>query len=92
MRQPGTSKRYADYGHMPRSHAHPHGHSHRTPEVVVNSTGSGRGDEGEEPMGSDQRDMHAVDIMAGTAHNPNRADIPHTKRKGSYDPVSERVL
>ena len=101
MRHPGSSsRRYADYAHMPQSNSSARGtnsSSKGTPDVVIHNS-----DHGQE---NHERDSHfsagvnhlrsppAVDRTSSgsklsNAANPNRADIPASRRKASYDPVS----
>lgn len=109
MRQPGSSssRRYADYGHMPHTTASsnargnhtPSGSSHRhTPDVVVENSSdhsTGYRNNYHTAMNS----VHSSDIGGsdspggkGQASNPNRSDIPPgTRRKGSHDPVCIHV-
>lgn len=71
MRQPTSTRRHQEYERST---------SQRNPEIVVN----GRGTESSDSMGG-QATMHGVDEAGrklGLALNPNRAEMPSTKRKG----------
>ena len=103
MRQNSSNRRYGEYGYLPktsvaatRSGGGGGGAGTPNPEVVVN----GRGNESSDSVGSSgQRGGHSAHGLEsntsssrlGTASNPNRAEMPDTGRRKSYDPVSESV-
>ena len=86
MRHPSSTRRYAEYGYIPKSGPQ------RNPDIIVN----GRGNDSSDSLGSAQRSHHNPHGLEepsvgklGIASNPNRAEMPvQNKRKGSYDPVS----
>lgn len=101
MRHPGSStRRYAEYGHMPQSNSSGRGGttiSKGTPDVVIHNSDHGQENHERDmhfPAGvNNMRSPPAVDRTSSgsklsNAANPNRADIPASRRKGSYDPVS----
>ena len=97
MRQPGTSsssRRYAEYGHMPHRGNHTPSSRH-TPDVVVDNC--------DHPPPSSNHYQTAMNnilvsndspsnVVGSGASNPNRSDMPPgTRRKGSFDPVSSQL-
>ncbi|CAI8017825.1 MAP/microtubule affinity-regulating kinase 3 [Geodia barretti] len=74
MRQPTSTRRQQEYD------------SQRNPEVVVN----GRGTESSDSVGGGKVSPHTMEEKLGSALNPNRAEMPGSKRKGSYDHPSTR--
>jgi MAP/microtubule affinity-regulating kinase len=104
MRQPGNAhRRYAEYGQMPYTSSGSRGNytngsgsgasSRNTPEVIVNTTSSDQNHYGgmslDTTVGGPE--IPTTSSKLGNASNPNRSDIPppNSKRKGSYDPVSD---
>ena len=93
MRQPGTSsssRRYADYGHMPHRGNHTPSSRH-TPDVVIDNC-----DHNPSSNNHYQTAMNNILVsgdspstVGSAASNPNRSDVPPgARRKGSFDPVS----
>ena len=89
MRQPSSTRRYAEMGQMP---SNSNSQRRGTPEVVIQN-GDRWEDEKEAPHSSSSsnkgRNLSPVPPKMGSAHNPNRAEMPKSSRKTSYDQVSE---
>ncbi|XP_019853705.1 PREDICTED: MAP/microtubule affinity-regulating kinase 3-like isoform X1 [Amphimedon queenslandica] len=96
MRQPGTSsssRRYADYGHMPHRGNHTPSSRH-TPDVVIDNC-----DHNPSSNNHYQTAMNNILVsgdspstVSSAASNPNRSDVPPgARRKGSFDPNSRRA-
>ena len=102
MRHPGSStRRYGDYGHMPQNNSSTRGggnsSSKGAPEVIVHNSDHTQENHERDSHFSQGvnhlRSPPAVDRTSSgsklsSAANPNRADIPPSRRKASYDPVS----
>ena len=48
--------------------------------------------ESSDSVGGGKVSPHTMEEKLGSALNPNRAEMPGSKRKGSYDHVSEQQL
>ena len=83
MRQPSNTRRYADYSHAPRSSG-----GQRNPDIVVSGRTNDSDSVGQREVVTQVLENNSTGKLGGVAANPNRADIPSTKRKGSYDAVS----
>ena len=77
MRQP-NSRRYVDqYAQKPKTSA----------DAAVEGEGETESPESSNWAAHPSAPPPVEEKPLGSAHNPNRAEMPPTKRKGSYDPV-----
>lgn len=91
MRQPSSTRRYGEIGQLPTSNAH-HAHGRRgTPEVVIQNGERWEQEEKEQVSHNKMRTTSPINSKIGSANNPNRADMPKSTRKTSYDPVSDYI-
>ena len=96
MRQPGSSRRsqqqQQEYGYLPKSSASGRssgGSVTPNPDIVIN----GRDSSGDSVGSGGMKMPHSYDSATtpsrlGAASNPNRAEMPDTGRRKSYDQVS----
>lgn len=101
MRQP-NSQRHREHGFLPKSGgsgARGGSHSQQDPpEIVTNgrsndSSGDSVGSSGHRGRQSPHGlEMETKASRLGQAANPNRAEMPSTGRRTSYDPVSVSLI
>lgn len=93
MRQTSSNRRYGEYGYLPKTavgatRSGGGSSGAPNPDIVIN----GRGNESSDSVGSSgQRtglESNTSSSRLGNAANPNRAEMPDTGRRKSYDPVS----
>ena len=93
MRQ-SSSQRHREHGYLPKTSSGSRGsssHSQDPSDVVVN--GRGNDSSGDSVGSRGRRSPHGLEVETktsrlGQASNPNRAEMPSTSRRPSYDPVS----
>ena len=83
MRQPSSTRRYGEMGQMP---SNSHSQRRGTPEVVIQNGDRWEDEKETAHTSKSGRNPSPVPPKMGSAHNPNRAEMPKSSRKTSYDP------